>query len=482
MHLIFFKPNQWESWDLGRRPLIPEGMPVLVDDDLEFEASGALRPAAVANLWLRELPVSGAPAQKTWKSYAQALRSWLEFLAAAGVDPFGDREEVRKALSSFSEFRFSGPLESRWDPGTWNTNINAVARFYQWAVDQEYCASVPFTYTTVRRETDAGVRTTTRNTATVRKAKPHVTVKYLEADYWQLFIRALAGLGPDGEPDGFRGRNLGRNSAMGALVKSGGQRAQEFTHLLTYELPTLPARRSDVPVRFPLAAQITKGKKPRETWASWDSLADMWQYIELDRAAITDGREYRPDPRLGKPLHVTAPDWEGGKVNGRRVSWRKLTLSERLRLVTPEGTPAIIALQSDGTPFTDWATTFRRTSERIRRDYQPRFPTVGPHVIRHTMAMATLELLVKGYYQQAAALVAKTGEDAALALYLTKADPLLVLRDLLGHSSVTTTEIYIQRLDVQRIYQDLYTAAGRENDLAMAEAAAEFDSEEDELW
>ena len=54
----------------------------------------------------------------------------------------------------------------------------------------------------------------------------------------------------------------------------------------------------------------------------------------------------------------------------------------------------------------------------------------------------------------------KAGGDAALALYLTKADPLLVLRDLLGHSSVLTTEKYLRRLDTARIYREAYEAAG----------------------
>jgi hypothetical protein len=59
--LIFFSSRGWESWDVEHRPLIPEGMPVLVDDDLRFEdGPGATRPAAVVNRWLRELPASGA--------------------------------------------------------------------------------------------------------------------------------------------------------------------------------------------------------------------------------------------------------------------------------------------------------------------------------------------------------------------------------------------------------------------------------------
>jgi hypothetical protein len=57
--------------------------------------------------------------------------------------------------------------------------------------------------------------------------------------------------------------------------------------------------------------------------------------------------------------------------------------------------------------------------------------------------MRTLEYLVTGHYRQAAKLVRDTDADAALVFYLSKADPLLVLRDLLGHSTVLTTEKYL---------------------------------------
>ena len=83
--------------------------------------------------------------------------------------------------------------------------------------------------------------------------------------------------------------------------------------------------------------------------------------------------------------------------------------------------------------------------------------------------MATLERLVGGYYAQAAQLVTGTGPgtgpDAALALYLAKSDPLMVLRDLLGHSSVLTTEVYLRRLDMTRIYRDAYQRAGADHGL-----------------
>src|SRR5262249_40265435 len=72
MILSFFSSRGLESWDAEHRPLIPEGMPVLVDDDLRFDdGPAAPRPAAVVNRWLRELPASGAPAPSSWENYAR---------------------------------------------------------------------------------------------------------------------------------------------------------------------------------------------------------------------------------------------------------------------------------------------------------------------------------------------------------------------------------------------------------------------------
>jgi hypothetical protein len=96
--------------------------------------------------------------------------------------------------------------------------------------------------------------------------------------------------------------------------------------------------------------------------------------------------------------------------------------------------------------------------------------------------MRTLEYLVSGHYRQAAQVVKATGQgdgpDAALMLYLTKADPLLVLRDLLGHSSVLTTEKYLRKLDTTRIYREAYERSGLGDGRAGdAEAQQEADAE-----
>jgi len=479
--MIFFSSAGWQDWDVRRQPLIRQGMPVLVDDDLRFEDERGARPTVVVNQWLRELPVSGAPAPNTWEVYARALKGWLEFLAGRGVAVFAGRDRLRAALSGYAEHRLAGPVEARLAESTWNLHVGVLAQFYAWAVEEGHAVAVPFTYGAGRRYADGRLVEVRRNLAKVRAPKAHTRIKYLEREFVELFVLALEGLLPDGSPDpAFRGLNPGRNAATAKLVLASGLRRQEFTYLLVHEVPALPSQPTAVPIRLPVPAAITKGRKPRTTWVSYEALAAVHRYCGLERPLAVAGSRWRPDLRLGAPLEVTAADRLGGVVNGRRVVWSKLGPRERLRLVDAEGGSVLLAVQHDGAPFVDWPTVFRRASNRIRAQFEPRFPHVKPHRLRHSFAMATLEMLVTGYYQQAARLVADTGDDASMALYLTRADPLMVLRDLLGHSSVTTTELYLSKLDATRVFREAYETAGRAADLTadlFAEVDAEFDDE-----
>jgi integrase len=489
MFLGFFDSRGFESWEVEHPPVIPGRMPFVVDDDLRFEdGPGAPRASVAVNRWLRQLPASGAPAPKTWAYYARVVKAWMEFCASRGVGLFDSRERLKDVLGAYAEYRAAGPLSARFAASTWGQAMSILSLFYRWAMAEGFAPAEPFTYRTARAMFDGTHREVRRNLAVRRMPKPHVTIKYLETGFAELFLRALRGLLPDGSVDPrFHGRELARNAAVARLALATGLRLQEFTYLLTFELPALPPAATAAPIPFPVPAGIAKGGKARTTWVDYAALAEIHQYVALDRDATVGGSAWRPPPRWGEPLLVTGPDPRAGRVNGARTAWGALTPGERRRLVAPGGGTCLLAARGGGGPFTAWSSVFTRTSSRIRARFEPRFPQVNPHRLRHSFSMNTLERLVDGHYRQAAQLAAATatsaGPDAALALYLTKADPLMVLRDLLGHSSAATTEVYLRRLDTTRIYADAYArvglVAGPADEQAAREVDTEFDGDDD---
>ena len=222
MILSFFSSQGWESWDVGHRPLIPEGMPVLIDDDLRFEdGPGAPRPSVAVNRWLRELPSSGAPSPRSWEYYARAVKEWMEFLAVHGVGLFDSRARLKQALGTYAGHRAAGPVAERLAATTWARHMSILSLFYRWAAGEGHAEAEPFTYRTARA-LFAGTGREVRVSLAVRRIpKPHVTIKYLEPDFTELFLDGLRGLGVD---DGYRGRELARNAAIGELALATGLR------------------------------------------------------------------------------------------------------------------------------------------------------------------------------------------------------------------------------------------------------------------
>ncbi|MEV6675117.1 site-specific integrase [Streptomyces sp. NPDC051162] len=291
---------------------------MLVDDDLRFEdGPTAPRPAAVVNRWLRELPASGAPAPSSWENYARVLKAWAEFLAEHGVGLFDSRERLKAGLSRYAEHRAAGPAEARFAATTWGQHMSILALFYRWAMAEDYASAEPFTYRSARALFAGTGREVRVNLAVRRTPKPHVTIKYLEPDFTELFRKGLRGLAPDGSQDtGFHGRELTRNAAIGDLALATGLRLQEFTHLLPWEIPALPPEPTAAPIPFPVPAGITKGKKFRTTWTSYEALAGLHDYLALDRAATAEGSGWRPPRRWGEPLMVTKPITVAGRSTG----------------------------------------------------------------------------------------------------------------------------------------------------------------------
>src|SRR5436305_7225539 len=169
MHLTFFPPAGWEDCDIEHQPAIRRDMPVLIDDDLRFDDDGGPRAAVAANLWLRERPISGAPAANSWEVYARALKGWMEFVADRGIPVFGTYEQLRTGLGLYAEHRLAGPMSVRVSESTWNLYVVVLSMFYDWAVHEDHATAVPFTYVSAKRIVDGQLINIRRNLAKVRK-------------------------------------------------------------------------------------------------------------------------------------------------------------------------------------------------------------------------------------------------------------------------------------------------------------------------
>jgi hypothetical protein len=262
MQLTFFSAEGWETWDVDRAPVIPAGMPVLIDDDLIFEdGPGRPRPVLAVNRWLTELPVSGAPSPNSWAYYARVIKAWMEFVAGCGIDVFDSREALKAALGKYAGHRAAGPVKDRFVASTWNQHVSVLGVFYRWAISEGYASAEPFTYRGGLAVFAGTGRPVEVNLARRRMPGPHVSIKYLEPDFAELFCKALAGLTPDGTADaGFHGRELARNAAVAQLALATGLRLQEFSYLLVWEIPVLPAQRTAAPIPFPVPEGVTKGR------------------------------------------------------------------------------------------------------------------------------------------------------------------------------------------------------------------------------
>jgi integrase len=282
-----------------------------------------------------------------------------------------------------------------------------------------------------------------RNLAKERAGRPHATLRWLEPDRLAFFLAVgLGGLLPDGSEDSaFVGRNAARNRAFGELLAASGVRAQEGSYLLVHELPAADGPRDRL-VALNVPGAIAKGGVPRRTIVSTAALRMIESYVRIERSAVGGG--WSP----AGALEVRDTTADGGCVEGRWARWGAVDVHARARLAE-NGAAITWPLSAVGGPMVDWSDVFARATERCRA-FEPGFPRVTPHTLRHTFAVHTLRRLVS----QTVRRVREHEEDPALdvlAGYWRIHDPLLALRDLLGHASVTTTQVYLHAVDPTRL-------------------------------
>ena len=420
-----------------RSVALVQGMPFLLSD------SGA--PLQAVNSWLRSLPSTGAGSPKTWRAYALDLQDWADFLGKRKHEPL---EADRDDLAAYHAERRLGDAGSERVLGasSWNRKVTAIEGFYSWAVEEGLIPKAPFTYRYSRVVlSSGGTMGARKNLAKEKTGRAHANIKWLSQEQLTTFLDVgMNGLLPDGGEDpSFRGRNAARNRAFAELLSSTGMRVQEASHLLVSELPELPSKQTSF-IRMSLPAPICKGGTGRWILIPPATLRGLNSYQRMERANAAARGGYSPSRAL--PFTELQSD----SVHlPTKTALSKLGVDQRERLVQ-DGVSPLLFLQSDGSPVTHWAQVFESAVQRCRR-WDAGFPAVTPHTLRHTFAVHMLQFLIsqvaRGINRQAS-----EGQAELAAGYWRLHDPLLTLRDLLGHASVATTQIYLSAIDATRWY------------------------------
>lgn len=180
----------------------------------------------------------------------QRLAGMVRFLRVHSLDVLDDPAALVDAVAGYHADRRMGDLSRRLAETSWSRAVSAIARFYEWAWAEGMIERVPFSYRfQVINGGGRGRQVVKRNLARERQPQSHVSIRWLEQDYLELFLGVgLAGMLPEGGDDPtFRGQQPARNAAIGHLAAASGLRAQKFSHLLVWELPP-PA--ADAPRRW----------------------------------------------------------------------------------------------------------------------------------------------------------------------------------------------------------------------------------------
>jgi hypothetical protein len=98
---------------------------------------------------------------------------------------------LKHALGCYAEHRAAGPVKARFAATTWGQHMSILSIFYRWTSAEGHARAEPFTYRVARALFEGTSREVRVNLVVRRTPKPHVTIKYLESDFVELFLRGV---------------------------------------------------------------------------------------------------------------------------------------------------------------------------------------------------------------------------------------------------------------------------------------------------
>jgi site-specific recombinase XerD len=430
----------WEQEDLAEwldAEDIPEGLPFLLDPDGGYDTE--------LNRYFLRAQISAGP-KNTQKAIAYDLANWLSFLWA-NRRRTNWREATTDDRAAYQRWRRRDPNGPHVEGSTWAREVATVNRFYRWAVRQGLVVESPIAQRPTGSTRARGRWLWDAETPAEHPhdARRHKITWLPPASYRRWRDVGVRGYLPEGLADpSFRGRNASRNQAFCDLMVRTGLRLSEQTSLTRFELPDLDPTRVQVPFRLPRA--VAKWGSERSVYVPAGVLRAVWDYLELERAvAVGRAQATAVYEQLDDVLVVEDPTRPRVRIGQQWVQVAKLDPEERARLLirTPQGLdPAMLWLTEGGLPATAkaWQRIFTDANARCSRHRVNL--RAHPHMLRHSFAVITMELLQRGHLRD----LEQKHPEARRSYQMVFGDPLRWVSIRLGHSSIEMTLKYLHTL------------------------------------
>ncbi|MDQ0261027.1 site-specific integrase [Sinomonas atrocyanea] len=428
--------------ELGVLPLkvAPVDWPVMmVDGIVEWDATGWLRYVAERT--------AGAFRTKTARSYSESLRVFVSFLLGRNVSLRG---ATRSHIVEYVNYRTVA--DGRVSGAAWERDRTVIKQFYEWLRETHH---VPMPITVEHVNSPWGRCTSMREGRGIPKSSAAGTP--LEPPQLRALMATAWMHGVSGASNGTL--TGPRDAAFIALGAACGARLDTLVHLTVYELPAEGSKGDLVEMRLPAA--ISKSRREVRLPAFKNHLKHVHAYIRRGGSRDDAMKGWLPK----NPIRISEPPRPGATgIRDETGAWHPfntMTASDRRRLVTPEGYPALIFVSArNGAPIS-YATAATITADlaghhrQRANDEDPPLPNVHTHDLRHTYATHLAALFYLGT-------PVGPGRDIQGRPHrIDVRSAVTMASTALGHVSESTTALYVQQVGMLALRYTVDDLLGR---------------------
>ncbi|MEV4780475.1 tyrosine-type recombinase/integrase [Burkholderia sp. LMU1-1-1.1] len=363
---------------------LPKGLPYTVDSEWRCDP--------ILNDFFLYLVGPSSRGSATWRTYAEQLSLFFRFLDSRSLSW---RDATQDELLHYYRLRRVGEGELKISARSWNVFVAASRRFYEWAVRKGHIPVVPFNYREAQSRAAYGAPGDSVISTDIHEKARQKDIKFLtEEDFRERLLPAVT-----------ETRHGIRNALFARLLMRSGLRVSEAIGLKLAKLPDPDNPRYAGRKTCPMEV-IGKGQKLRTVRVPKTWLRDAYRYIDWDREdAVETWKQAHPK--------------RNAEVHGHKGSL----------FLTSAGTQVTYSAMYD---------MLRTAGAKVGFNFN-----AHPHMLRHSYAIyqlsAMIAALIEGEY--------KSGSPTAKAYRRMIQDPLRKLQMLLGHSSITSTFIYLDYVD-----------------------------------